>query len=52
MDIIHKSGSWFSYNDEKIAQGIAAVKQLLSDNIEFCAEIEEKIREGLKEIKD
>ena len=52
FDIIHKSGSWLSYNDQKLAQGQAAVKQLLKDNPELCEEIEAKVREALKEIKD
>ena len=52
FDIIHKSGSWFSYNDEKLAQGIASVKQLLKDNPELCDEIEAKVREALKNVKD
>ena len=51
-DIIHKSGSWFSYKDEKLAQGLASVKQLLRDNTELCDEIEAKVRENLKSIKD
>ncbi len=48
MDIIHKSGSWFSYNDTKLAQGRDAVKQLLADNEELCNEIEAKVREKLQ----
>ena len=52
MDIIHKSGSWFSYNGEKLAQGLAAVKQLLADNPELCEEVEAKVRESLKTVKD
>ena len=51
-DIIHKSGSWFSYGDSKLGQGREAVKQLLTDNIELADEIEAKIREKLAEIKD
>ena len=51
-DIIKKSGSWFSYNGEKLAQGREAVKQLLRDNPELCDEIEAKIREALSNIKD
>ena len=39
LDIIKKSGSWFSYGDTKLAQGREAVKQLLSDNVELCYEI-------------
>ena len=50
--IIAKSGSWFSYNDQKLAQGREAVKQLLKDNPELCDEIETKIREALKNVKD
>ena len=50
--IIAKSGSWFSYNDQKLAQGREAVKQLLKDNPELCDEIESKIREALKNVKD
>ncbi len=52
MDIIKKSGSWFSYNDQKLAQGREAVKQLLSDNVELCEEIEAKVREQLKTMND
>ena len=52
FDIIHKSGSWFSYNDSKLAQGRDAVKQLLKDNPELCEEIEAKVREALKGVKD
>ena len=51
-NIIGKSGSWFSYNDQKLAQGREAVKQLLKDNPELCDEIEAKLREALKNVKD
>jgi len=51
-DIIRKSGSWFSYGDSKLAQGREAVKQLLTDNIELCEEIEAKIREALANSQD
>ena len=51
-NVIGKSGSWFSYNDQKLAQGREATKQLLKDNAELCDEIEAKIREALKSIKD
>ena len=49
LDIIHKSGSWFSYGDAKLAQGREALKQLLRDNPELCEELEGKIRAALKE---
>ena len=45
LDIINKSGSWFSYNDTKLGQGRDAVKQMISDNPELCIEIEDKIKE-------
>ena len=51
-DIIQKSGSWFSYNGNKLGQGREATKQLLKDNTELCEEIEGRIREVLKSIKD
>jgi recombination protein RecA len=45
LDVVNKSGSWFSYNDTKLGQGRDAVKQIISDNPELCLEIEEKIKE-------
>lgn len=50
-NIIKKSGSWFSYNDSKLAQGRDAVKQLLNDNPELMEELEAKIREAVDEKK-
>ena len=49
MDIIKKSGSWYSYGDTRLAQGADATKQLLADNPELCEEIEAQIMEHLKE---
>lgn len=43
LGIIKKSGSWFSYEDSKLAQGREAVKQTLEDNPELAEEIENKI---------
>jgi len=48
MNIIKKSGSWFSYGDTKLGQGRDAVKQLLADNPELSEELEEKIKAELK----
>ncbi len=45
FEIIKKAGSWFSYNDTKLGQGRDAVKQILTDNPELTAEIEQKIIE-------
>ncbi len=52
FDIIHKSGSWFSYGENKIGQGRDAVLQVLRDNPEFCDEVEAKVREALAAAKD
>ena len=49
LDIIKKSGSWFSYGDTKIGQGRDAVKKLLRDNPELCEELEAQIRTALSE---
>src|SRR6267154_791213 len=48
MNIIQKSGSWFSYGDSKIGQGRDSVKQFLVDNPEVAEDIEKKIRESLQ----
>ncbi len=48
MNIIKKSGSWFSYGETKLGQGREAVKQLLTDNPELSDEIETLIRQNLK----
>ena len=45
--IIQKSGSWFSYDGSKLAQGRDATKQLLKDNPELCDELQEKIMQTL-----
>ena len=47
--IIKKSGSWFSYADQRLAQGRDATKELLRDNPELCEELEAKIMEALQE---
>jgi recombination protein RecA len=49
LGIIQKSGSWFSYNSDKLGQGRDTVKQLMLDNPEMATEIETKIREKIKE---
>ena len=51
-NIISKSGSWFSYGDQKLAQGREATKQLIKDNVERAEEIEAKLREALKTVQD
>ena len=49
LEIIKKSGSWFSYNDSKLAQGRDLAKRVIADNPELAAELEEKIMAALKE---
>ncbi len=46
LDIIEKSGSWFSYNGERIGQGRENVKEYLSENPKVMEEIEKKIRDN------
>ena len=46
--ILAKSGSWYSYDGNKLAQGRDAVKNVLRDNPELAEEIENKIMEALK----
>ena len=48
LEIVKKSGSWFSYGETKLGQGKESVKQLLLDNPELAIEIEAKIREAHK----
>ena len=51
LGIVQKSGSWFSYNTDKLGQGRESVKQLMLDNPEMANEIEAKIREKIKEMQ-
>lgn len=48
LDIIKKSGSWFSYEDTKLGQGRDAVKDLIKDNPELMDELEAKVKETIK----
>jgi recombination protein RecA len=48
LGILTKSGSWFSYDGKKLAQGRDAAKNVLRDNPELAEEIENKIMEALK----
>ncbi len=49
FEIIKKAGSWFSYGDTKLGQGRDAVKVLIKDNPELADELEQKIKEYIKE---
>ncbi len=52
LGIVQKSGSWYSYNNDKLGQGRDSVKQLMVDNPELANEIEGKIREKIKEMQE
>ena len=48
LEIIKKSGSWFSYDDTKLGQGRDAVKAIIKDNPELFEELETKIKAAIK----
>ena len=48
LDIIEKSGSWFSYNGNRIGQGRENIKKYLEENPDIMNEVEEKVRENYK----
>lgn len=47
LNIVKKSGAWFSYNGERLGQGRDNVKNLLKTNATLCEEIEKQVREQL-----
>ena len=51
LGILQKSGSWYSYNNDKLGQGRDAVKSLLLDNPELAADVEAQIREKIREMQ-
>jgi recombination protein RecA len=55
LDIVDKSGAWYSYNEERMGQGRENAKQFLKENVDIASEIDMKIREyhgllGTKEV--
>ena len=52
LDIIKKSGSWFSYGDTKLGQGRDAVKDIIKDNPELTEELENKVKEAIANKKN
>lgn len=49
FDFIHKSGSWFSINEEKIGQGVPSVEKYLNEHPDIKTSIEKQVREKLAE---
>ncbi len=52
LEILKKSGSWFSYGETRLGQGRDAVKALLKDNPELSEELEVKIKEAMNKIEE
>jgi recombination protein RecA len=48
-EIVKKAGSWFSYGDTKLGQGRDAVKAIIKDNPELFDELEQKIKQAIKD---
>lgn len=48
-DIVHKGGSWFSYGDRRLGQGRDNVKEIIKNEPELAAELEQKIKERIAE---
>lgn len=51
LELVNKSGSWFSIGDERIGQGRDNAKQYIADHPELAAELEKKVREHLAELQ-
>ena len=49
LNIVKKAGAWFSYNEEKLGQGRDKAKEVLTNNPDLLAEIEELVRQKLSE---
>ncbi|MPN01498.1 Protein RecA [bioreactor metagenome] len=47
LDIINKSGAWYSYGDNRLGQGRENVKEFLKENVDIAVAIDKKIRETL-----
>ena len=52
LNLIKKSGSWYSYGETRLGQGRDAVKKMLADNPELCDELETQIAQSLLENQD
>ena len=51
MDIVKKSGTWYSYNDEKLGQGREKARDFLKDNPDLLKELDTKVREKIAAIR-
>lgn len=51
LDIINKSGAWFSYGEQRLGQGRDNVKELLKNDRELCDELEAKVRANMDKLK-
>jgi len=51
LEIVQKSGTWFSYNSERIGQGRENARVFLKENVDLCKNIEAKIRESIKDVQ-
>ena len=47
LNVLKKSGSWFSYGETRLGQGRDSIKSILADNPELCDELEQRIRTAL-----
>ena len=52
LELVNKSGSWFSIGDERIGQGRDNAKQYIADHPELAEELETKVRAHLAELRD
>lgn len=52
LNILKKSGSWFSYGETRLGQGRDSVKLLLKDNPELSEELEGKIKDAMKKVEE
>ena len=52
FDILKKAGSWYSYNDERLAQGVENLRNILAGDKKLADELEAKVREKVKEANE
>jgi recombination protein RecA len=52
LEIVQKSGTWFSYGGERLGQGRENARVFLLENSDICKEVEVKIRDGIRDMQD